>query len=158
MKIEGQALSVRATKDVILPRPDGNHIVLKVAAVLDTSEFERLVKRPRPPVIVRKGKPSRPNYDNPKYRKALERYEALTAAWLGIQSLKATPSLEWETIKDDNPETWMNVENEMDAAGFSIGDQKIIAEAVLEVNSLSQKHITEAAESFFTEDPEDSIP
>jgi len=152
MLIEGQKISARATMDVVLPRPDGDHVVLKVAAVLDSTDFERMVPDPSPPILHRKGRPGRPDFGDQRYLDAKHRHDELSVFWLMAQSLKATPGLTWQTVDDADPETWENVQKELVAAGFGVGDRKRILNAVMKVNALSSEDVEEVAQDFFTED------
>jgi len=83
-------------------------------AVLDYTEFEKLCPQPKAPLKmnIKTGENTvLPN--DPAFRKKLNDWSDLRIAWMCIQSLKATPDLEWDTVKYDDPETWLNWESEL---------------------------------------------
>jgi len=65
-----------------------------------------------------------------------------------LKAISATPGLEWETIKMDNPETWTNYEAELIAAGLTDPERLRIMQAYIEVQGLDDKKIEEATNSF----------
>lgn len=149
MEIGGKKLSVRATKRIVIPRPDGQHLVFSLAAVLDMEERNKVLQEPEPPMINIKGKLPKPDLKDKVYLEKLDRYHALNSWWLLLKSLEATPGLKFNTVKMDDPETWPNVEREMIEAGLSTGDRAIIIDAAMQVNNLDTDEIERAAKDFF---------
>lgn len=147
MKIKGKKLSGPYVVTVVLPREEGN-IVFKAQAVLDFEEFEQLCPRPMAPEIVRPGNVRSRDTTDKIYQKKLTEWSENQVHWMVIQSLKATPELEWETLKDNDPSTWSNYQQEMKEAGISIAEQARIIDAVMTASGLNQDKIDEATKAF----------
>ncbi len=65
-----------------------------------------------------------------------------------LESLKATPNLEWESVNPSDPKTWGGYENELVDAGFSIPEISRVIDCVFDANGLNQKKIDEATKRF----------
>jgi hypothetical protein len=142
--------SIRPIPDitVVIPRDNGPDYVFIARAVLDYTEFEALCPEPKVPFIGKPGKGTVPNPDAPKYREAVEAYGLKRTNWMFVKSLEATEGLEWETIDMDDPETWGNLQKELEDSGFSIVEVLAITRAIIAVNGLDDEKIKAATESF----------
>lgn len=147
MKIHGVKLEQPKDKILVIPRDD-SQIIIKAKAVLDYAEFDLLVKEPKPPTVRRRDGEISPLLNDPKYQKAISDYATLRSQWMILQSLSATPGLEWESVDLQNPETWGNYEKELRESGFSLGEYGRILELVTEACGLNQSRIDEATRAF----------
>jgi hypothetical protein len=143
-KIEGPNVEV-----LVLPRSDGD-LVFKAQAVLNYDEFEKICPKPLPPMGKRPGeKEPRPLENDPGYVAAMRKYGEQKIQWMILKSLEATSGLVWESIDMSKPETWGNLESELQAAGINQIENSRILDAVMTANSLNQDKIDEARERFF---------
>lgn len=148
MKIAGITLGPNV-EEVIIPRGDGNHIKFICRAVLDSGDFEKLCPIPVAPMITRRGETqATPDLDDEKYKKAVIERGKKEFKWMIIQSLLATPGLEFEFVNPNDPTTWDNLDKEFSQAGFSAQEVGAIYEGCLAANCMSEKKLKEARESF----------
>jgi hypothetical protein len=70
------------------------------------------------------------------------------ANWMFLTSISATPDLEWETVKLNDPNTWENWRKELRDSGFSIPECNYLWSSFSEANSLDNSKIEEARERF----------
>lgn len=150
MKLQGKKLSTMNVQVVVIPR-DGGDIVFKAAAVLDTKDFDLLCPEPTPPNVLKRGETVPvPDINNPKYKEEMTKRNKLYTHYLLLKSLQATPDLEWETVDMTKPETWENVDKEMEDAGLNTMERAHIIQAVMRANSLDMNYIEEARKRFFS--------
>jgi len=149
MKLNGKKLEGPAIETVVLPRENGD-LVFKCQAILDYTEFEQLVKEPVPPMITRRGEKV-PTADptDPTYKKAQQAYALKRFSWMIMKSLEATPALEWETVKANDPSSWENIEKELKDAGLTGAEVGRIFVAATTANGLNEERIKEARARFF---------
>lgn len=152
MKIKGVDLS-RAYEDfIVLPRKPKD-IVIRARAITSFDEFERLCPSVAPPMVKRPGqKKSTPDFDDRTYVNLSNQRAMKQQAWINIQSLKATEGLEWETVKLDNPETWLGYLDELQKSGFTPIELVAIMRLCDRVNGLNEDALKEARERFLSED------
>jgi hypothetical protein len=150
MKIQGKSISGPEVDVLVIPRKSGD-ILFKAQSVLDYDAFEALCPAPHPPETLRpgggKGLRTR-NLEAPEFLKALDDWSEKRTYWMILKSLEATPDLEWETIKMDDPSTWSNYEKELKSAGFSMLEITRILNLVTGVCGLDQRKIDEATARF----------
>jgi len=123
MKIHGIKIEGPANKTIVLPRSTGN-LVFVLQAVLNVDDFDKTFPAPKPPVGVNAAGQKQIHTNDPKYKKAIDQWGTAKHHWMFLKSLSATPGLEWETIKSDDPETWTNYEEEFISAGLSLITRK----------------------------------
>ena len=152
MKYAGKTLTGSRISTVVIPRGDAE-IVINAAAVLDYTEFEENHKSPVPPIITKPGGESYPDTLDADYIQAVNKWATLRTNWMILESLKATPELEWETVTAD-PETWGNYEDELKAAGFSPVEIFRITDLIIQANGLDQEKIDEATKRFLASQAE----
>jgi hypothetical protein len=148
MKIAGKKIEGRNTEVIILPRPMGDDIVMRAEAVLSMDRFNRLCPEPVAPQRIKPGGIKEPNLNDPSYKSELGFYQQKRLAFLILESLKATPDLEWETVKDDEPGTWLNWEKELADSGISAIEIGRIRTGVFNANCLNEQLIETARETF----------
>jgi hypothetical protein len=163
MKLNGKPLPGPSMDFVVLPRPKtqepdpenegqmrevNNDLVFKCRAVLDFSEFEAKVPDPKPIMVTRPNQAPTPDFNHPEYLKQQLDYGLKKQNWLTIQSLMATPNLEWERVDLDNPETWKEWSQELQDGGVTIGEMLRIQQKVHQVNGLDEEKFDEARKAF----------
>lgn len=148
MKIKGKKIAGVNVETVVFPRVEGDPIVFKAAAIIDDSEFDRLVKRPEPPTITPRGGTPYPDVDDKDYLRATADYAAKRVNWLIITSVSATPDLEFEKVKINDPNTWSLFPEELKDAGLSFKEVDLLVRAVWSANAMDDKKIEEARASF----------
>ncbi len=148
MKIAGKKIEGRNVEVIILPRPLGTDIILKAEAVLSMDSFYRLVQEPKPPSRIMPGGATVAAVNDPNFKLQLGDYQNKRLAFLILESLKATPDLEWETVNAEDPNTWMNWEKELLDSGFSAIEVGRIRTGVFNANCLNESLIEEARASF----------
>lgn len=147
MKINGMKLEGPNIVTLVLPREYGD-IVIRAQAVLDYKKFEALCPRPTPPMKIARGTGKVPDFDDRFYIGEISTYGAKKTAFMFLESLKATPGLEWETVSMTEPSTWANYEEELSSAGFSDVERQRILQAVIDANCLNETRLEEARERF----------
>lgn len=150
MKIKGKTLDAKRTEEVYIPRGENGEdgFVFTVQSVASFDRFDELVKEPAAPMIHRPGKAPEANVKDKGYQSALEDYNKKRMGYLVIESLKATEDLEWETIKEDEPDTWGNYLEELGSSGLLPMEVGTLVRAILNVNSLDEEAIEAARERF----------
>lgn len=150
MKINGKPIDRPKPEPVILPR-NGNDIVFLMGPVLNGDEFEQYCKEPQPPMCLKRGEGEVPFPDlkDADYLKAVQLHSKRRLNWMVLQSFKATENLEWETVKDNDPDTWMKWEEELKRDGLSQLEINMIWEAFMSANAMSESKMKEARERFY---------
>ena len=137
--------------ELYLPRAGDKAIEIKAQAVLSYDAFHKVRPMPQPPKVRKKGMTQAvPDFDDPKYVVSMNSYGEDKTNWMVLQSLKATPEIEWETVDPMNPQTWGNYNKELEDAGFSEFERQRIIGTVMEANALSDRKIEEARETFLS--------
>lgn len=148
MKLKGKKLTAPNEELIFLPRGDDEPIILKARAVLDMEDFDRLCPRPKPPTIVLRGGVKSFDENDPRFQERLTEYGEKRTAFMILKSLEATDDLEWESCNMENPDTWLNYEDELKSSGFSAVEIQRIIMGVLNANSLNDERIAEARKHF----------
>src|SRR6185436_15627483 len=86
--------------------------------------------------------------DDLDYKKAKAIRWAKRNGWMIFQSLKATEGLEWDLVKEEDPESWVKVDEEFKAAKFSEYEIGRIYNGVMAANCLDERRVEEARKSF----------
>ena len=146
MKLAGQKVDAPKEQVVVIPRESGN-LVFKAAAVLNYDDFEKLCPKPVIPVKIFPGGGQQENVEDPTYKKELDTWAERRVQFMVIRSLAATPDLEWETVKLDQPDTWKDYEKEL-KEGLSDVEVGKIFECVTTACGLNQEQIEEATRNF----------
>ena len=136
MKIKGQVFDKPKPATVILNHGD-EHVLFLCGTVSDFSDFDKLCPEPSPPKSLKPGGVQTENVTDKKYLKKVDDYNLQRTYWMIKESLIATPDLEWETVKADDPKTWPNIEKELTKA-FSLAGTSRIIQGVLRANGLTE--------------------
>lgn len=151
MKIAGRIFKGPRVETVVLPRQGGD-IVIQAQAVVDFNDFEELCVMPKPPMMQKRGESEQiPLLDDKDYLKKVNAYAEKQTNWMMLKSLEATKDLEWETVDADDPDTWGNYKDELQAAGFSFKEVSLILNTVMDACGLNQSKIEEATERFLAD-------
>lgn len=131
---------------IVLPMGNGD-MTIRARASADPAQFTKVVPEPTPPTVMRPGGVKSVDITDRDYLKLLGDRNALYGSWVILESLKATEGLEWETVKEGDPTTWSNVEQELkEAFGFQ-GFNRII-DLINQVNLIDDQKIHEAKARF----------
>ena len=148
MKFGGETLGEPKPEVLVFPRGEKQY-VLRCAPVLDFEEFKTLCPPPNPPSIMQAGETKGTvDLNDPEYIKALTEWATKQTDWMVIQSLKATPDIEWETVNPVEPDTFINWRTEMKKAGFSTLEITLVVEAATTASGLNQQKMDEARKAF----------
>jgi hypothetical protein len=148
MRIKGRKIEGVNQETIIIPRGNGETIVLIAQAVLSYEDFDKICEEPVAPVKMVKGGLKVENLDDPAYKEAMAQRNRLRMAYIVLKSLEATPDLEWDLVDMSDPNTWLKYREEWTQSGFSEVEQMRIINAVMSANSLNEAKLEEARESF----------
>jgi len=145
MKIGGRVVSGVNEEILVLPRGD-SPLVIRARAVLDLDEFDKICPEPKPP-----GKLTKdgwiPQVDDVNYKQTMAQQTEKRIAYLVIRSLEPS-DIEWETVKLDDPRTWLNYTKDFKNAGLSTVEINRIVQCVMAANSLDENKLEEARKVF----------
>lgn len=148
MKLNGVEIKGINIVNIVIPRGNDDQIVFQAKAVLGYDDFDKLCPMPKAPKRMLPGRVMQDNVEDPKYKEAQQTYAEQRMAWMVLESLSATEGLEWETVKKDDPATWLNWNKELKASGFSEVECSRILSGVFEANALDENKIEAARQRF----------
>ncbi len=149
MLYKGQKRSGPRVETVVFPRQGGNDFIINAACVRDYTKFDGLCPAPKPPEGIQPGSMSPvPLFDDPAFKEAQRKWAGQRMTWMILESLKATPEIQWESVNPDDPATWENYDEELKEAGFSDFEIMRIVNLVLSACGLDQAKIDEATTRF----------
>ncbi len=145
MKIGGIEAKGPHEELLVLPRGE-NDLIIRARAVLDMDEFDTICPEPKAP-----GRRTKdgwiPNVEDPTYKEIMGGYQSQRLAYMVLRSLE--PSLiEWETVKMDDPRTWVNYITDLKNGGLSNVEINRIIVCVMQANALDEKKLEEARKVF----------
>lgn len=147
MKIKGKRPGVHV-EDVILPR-NGDDIILRMRAIEDFSEFEKLCPEPEPPARIKPGGQKISNFADENYLKEMEAYGGKRVAFMVIKGLlTGSDDVEFEEVKLEDHTTWPNFRKELRESGLSDVEVNRIVSGAMRANSLSESAVEEARKRF----------
>lgn len=152
MRIAGKKIEGPSALYLVIPRQTGD-IVFTATPVLDYSDFNKLCKRPEPPLITTPGAGggSKLALKDPKFLEAINDWSSKHTAYMIIKSLGADGGLEWDTVDIGDPSTYLNYSTEFEQNGFSEMEVLKLTNLVFEACGLDQSKIDEATASFLAE-------
>lgn len=157
MKLDGKIIQPPKHIPIILPRKEGD-IILHAAAVMTMDEFERLCPPPKPPKIFTPGKGYREGRESIEFKQAMDKWGNQRSNYMIIASLSVgTPTLEWDKVDLNDPETWPNYEAELSSV-FTVGEVQEIKSGCIEANIPNSLRQEEALERFMSPRREEEIP
>ena len=147
MKINGKTIQGPNEVITIVTRQTGD-LVFKARAILDYMKFDELCKVPTAPFKKMPDGTTFPDFDDKDYKVRIRTYSERKVGYMIIESLSATPGLEFDTIKINDPTSWENIEKEFKTAGLTeVEIQRVIA-SVWDANGLDNQKIEEAKNRF----------
>lgn len=147
LRIGGQVIDKPSEEVLILPRSNGEDIVITARAVLSMEEFDLRCPRPTPIKAWSKNKGHHDVTDSPEFLREMETYGEKRFAFMAIKSLEPS-EIEWETTKLDDPNTWIGWTDELKSAGLSNVEIQRIVVCVMQANSLDEGKLKQARDSF----------
>jgi hypothetical protein len=81
------------------------------------------------------------------YQTDVESHANKREAYIVVRSLEPS-QIEWDTVKLDEPSTWLNWEEDLKKSKFSIIEIRRVHRLVLEANCLDEAKLEEARKSF----------
>ena len=160
MKLQGKTIDKALEVLVPIVRSDdgdGDFYFLCVP-VLDYEPFNQACPVPKPPMIVRPGKPQAADPTDKKFLKLTQEHAEAQTHWMILESIKGTPGLEFETVDMSNPETWPNYETETAKSGLSEGEIARVINGVIEANGLDDSKVEVAKKRFLAIRQEQASP
>jgi hypothetical protein len=154
LKIAGIEMKGPKTKLLVFPR-DGYDIPLKFVAVSDDTMFDVLCPEPKPPTGLKPGVGKVEIRDDPNYLAKRQLHGKIREDWFVIQSLKPS-NIEWEIVKENDPETWGKWRQELKDAGFSLLEVNTIYQTFIETNVVTEDMLSEARSRFLAS-PQESL-
>ena len=148
MKVAGKAISGPNVVVLVFPREGGEDIVFKARAVLEMDDYDKLYPSPEPPTVTKKDLTQFKDVNDKNYLVKLGKYNEQRFTYMILKSLEATPGLEWDTVKMDDPTTWENYTEDLKNAGFSQSERNQLMMIVFEANSLNEQKLKEAKDRF----------
>ena len=148
MKINGVRPDTPNEVIIPIPRGDAPPFVFIARAVTSWDLFYDQAPVPKAATIEKPGKEPQPNFNDPTYKKAVEKRSELWHAFLIVQSLIATPNLEWETIDLNVVESYVGYETELKQAFFSDTEISRIIAGCHEANAMNDDAIEKARADF----------
>lgn len=146
MKVGGVEISGPAEEVLVLPRPTQEDIVFRAVACMDLDDFEKICPQPKPKARLEKGG-WKEHVDDPDYQEALRKQAQIRFAYMVLKSLEPS-NIEWETVKMDQPSTWLGWDKELKEAGLSQTEVNRVINCVSAANSLDEAKLEAARESF----------
>ena len=147
MKLKGKRPGVHI-EPIILPRPDGD-LVFHCKAIENFDDFESLCPPPEPPAVIKPNGEKIHNAADPDYIKQLSNYGDKRVAYMVVKGLSdATVDLEWETVKMDDSNTWIQFRDEFRESGLSDVEINRVVSGAMIANSLSEFAVEAARKRF----------
>ena len=147
MKMNGITVERMKPITVVINRgKDEEPLVAICKPVISYESFNKIFPIPTPPEILLKGGTKDFNTKDPEYLKRINEYSEAKIFYLFLESVRG--SIEWDTIKDEDPATWKNCEQEMKEAGLSSKEIEMVFDGVFEANALSEAKMEQARKSF----------
>lgn len=150
MKYKGHS-ALKTPKHVEVFEREEGAIVFVLQATRDYKIFEALCPMPSPSLITHAN--GRKEYDvtTDSYHKRLTEYAAKQTAWGFYQAIKGTEGLEFETVVEDDPDTWKNAQAELQE--FLLPHEWMrLQNAWVNLNQIDEDRIKIARDSFLSGD------
>lgn len=150
MKIAGQKVDAgNFVETIVIPKGDTQYVFkAKPVSSSDFALFEALVKLPMPPTVLKPGIGEVTLSDDPSYLIQRMDWARKKSQFTFMMSLSATPDLEWETVDAEKPDTWGNIQSELEDAGFTPTEVNAIMACAVVANGLDSDKIEKATKDF----------
>lgn len=154
MKLSGKKLVKPNVEIIIIPRGDGDDIVLKAGPAADMETFDKICPAPKPPTRIYPGGRKAEDINDENFQKEQAQHAETRFYYMALKSLSINPELEWETVDLDRPATWKNFLDELKEAGFSEVEVNRVVQGVMDANCLNEDRIDEARQRFLASQQE----
>lgn len=147
MKMNGIPVTQMNAVTVVINRGQNeNPLVADCKPVVSYDAFNKICVIPTPPEKILKGGAREPDFNHPTYLKKVTEYSEKRVFFLFLESVK--DSIEWETVKLEDSDTWKNCETEMKEAGLTDKEVEQIFDAVFEANAMNEDKLNQARKAF----------
>ncbi len=146
MKMSGVPVQPMKPITVVINRADESPLVAVCKPVTSYANFDEICKIPQPPEKLLKGGTREWDTKDPEYLAKVTEYSQARVFYLFLESVRG--SIEWDTVKDNDPSTWKNCETEMKSAGLSAKEIEMVFDGVFEANAMDEKKMEQARKSF----------
>ena len=148
MKLGKRDLGMINSELIVIPRGSSEDIVLKMEAVQNFDEFDKILTEPEPPyVTLSDGTQTRDIVDK-DYLENLGQFNARRLNYMVIKGLQNNEDLTWDRVKIEEPETWKEWTEEFREAKFSEVEIRIVLNAMHKANCLDEDYVEEARMRF----------
>jgi hypothetical protein len=130
---------------LVLPRGEQD-LVFRARGLKDMDGFNAKCPQPKPP-----GKLTRDGYvpmsEDPTYQTVLGEWAKKRLGFIVMRSLEPS-DIEWDTVKEDDPRSWPNWEQDLRDGGLSEIECSRVLGIVMEANALDEEKLKKARETF----------
>lgn len=153
MKINGKKIEDPYVHQVFIDRGSKEKSFhVKCKAVLSFADFEKMVPEPKAPWVTKPGQEPFENVEDKGFKEKLWERFLMRKWWMRIQSLRATPGLEFETVKLDDPSTWQFLHKELVESGLAPAEVSRIFNTIEAANALDEAKLKAAEKDFLSGD------
>lgn len=132
---------------VVINRGKGEEPLVAVCKpIISYEAFNKIFPLPLPPEVMLKGGTRELNTKDPEYLARITEYSEAKVFYLFLESVRG--SIEWDTVKDADPTTWKNCEQEMKESGLSAKEIEMVFDGVFEANAMNEEKMEQARKSF----------
>lgn len=149
LRIGGQVIDKPSEEVLVLPRSNGNDIIITARAVLSMEVFEQYVPQPQAKRAWSKDKGNHLMTEEPQFVKDMAVYGEQRFAFIALKSLEPS-EIEWQTVALEDPSTWTNWSEELKDAGMSDIEVQRVIVCVMQANSLDENKLKQARLAFLT--------
>lgn len=157
----GEITKIEPARDSIF-FPRDNHpkggLLFVVEAVTSMKEYRELCPDVKVPQRLNRKGEMEPDPKNPEYRKRIQKQSDNYTNYLISKGLLATENLHWDTIDFDDPDTWGNYKDELEAFGLTEIEIGQIVGLVIRVNAFDSKYLDEAKARFLQLQQMEDVP
>jgi hypothetical protein len=115
----------------------------------DYAEFEALMPAPDMPKMLLPGNITVDDPNNEHYIKACRERMTKRAQFMFIKSLMHTPNLTLSKVVLDDPDTWVEVYQELKDEGLTSAESFRLQDGMYEAQGICQEKVDKATENFY---------
>lgn len=136
MKIGGEEIQAKYRSELTIHRPETEELPERnyqfVLEAADISEFEKRFPDPEPPTKTVKGE-QLPDFENEEYNERLQERITHRMHWIIIKTM-APSNIEWDSVKEEDPDTYELWEKDLLNAGFTRAEVNRLTSECYKVN------------------------
>lgn len=130
---------------LVLPRGETD-LVFRARGLKDMTKFNDLCPQPKMPTkLTREGPVSMP--EDVSYKEMIDQWAKKRLGYIVVNSLEPS-DIEWDTVKEDEPRSWKNWEDDLRNGGLSEIECSRVLATVMEANALDEAKLKKAREVF----------